>query len=181
MVCLVDQDAESEEPFTAEDFEQWKNQNSFAARITSPSYSLWLNFPVNQLREALEEPLIEGKKSNETSLWVACEWILRCGQLIFDLLRSQKEMKDSLRPGSLCSLEIDLLGTGRWEFWTKRFREVLYEAETLELENSIVERISETVKMMDAIHNMKDIVASNKDEVLSKEGKETSHPPTHFS
>ncbi|KAI1497566.1 hypothetical protein F5X99DRAFT_396471 [Biscogniauxia marginata] len=142
--------AEGDEESTKGDFARWKNQNSFAARLTSESYGPWLNFPIWQLRTALEEPPARGP-AQECRVWVACEWILRCAEPIYDDMREGGRPDRARGTGSLCGGDIPDLGLERWEFWKKRFREIAADAENLKLESAIVERISDTLKRMDAV------------------------------
>ncbi|KAI1213843.1 uncharacterized protein F4807DRAFT_409338 [Annulohypoxylon truncatum] len=133
-----------------EDFVRWKNQNSFAARLTGPSFAPWLTLPIWQLREALETPPAKGARQ-ECRVWVACEWILRCAEIIFEDMNSDEEPNNAFQTGSLCGEDIPQFSIKRWEFWKKRLGEIAADAESLKLEGPILERISDTVMRMETV------------------------------
>ncbi|KAI1409448.1 hypothetical protein F5Y13DRAFT_181956 [Hypoxylon sp. FL1857] len=136
-----------------EEFDKWENLNSFVARVTSTGFAPWLNFPIWQLRMALEEPPLKGPAMS-CRLWVASEWIIHCANLIFEEIGSTNEPDEStaraLGPGPLYDGK-EILGRERWEFWKRKFSELNNEAGKLELDTAIAKRIGETVKVMDAI------------------------------
>ncbi|KAI9148977.1 3-oxoacyl-acyl-carrier- reductase [Paramyrothecium foliicola] len=76
----------------------WKNQNSFAARITSEEYSPWMNFPVAALNMVLEDTVPKGVVM-DCRLWVATEWILCCGRLLYSFITSATEQDESTERG----------------------------------------------------------------------------------
>ncbi|KAI1116736.1 hypothetical protein F5Y14DRAFT_406422 [Nemania sp. NC0429] len=128
-----------------------KNFISFVARLTTSSFAPWLNLPLYDIRDALEEPLREGPRG-ELLVWVACEWLERCTQVIFEhWTRSDIKPEISLRTGSLCGDDIPQVGVARWEFWKKRLGVIAADAENLKLDSSSVERISETLARMSAV------------------------------
>ncbi|KAI3327721.1 hypothetical protein HD806DRAFT_332679 [Xylariaceae sp. AK1471] len=142
--------AEADEELVEGEFARWKNQNSFAARLTSPSFFPWLVLPIWQLRTALEEPPARGSVQ-ECRVWVACEWILHCAETIYQNMNSGHGPDTAFSTGSLCGDDIPHFGIGRWNFWKKRFGEISADAENLKLEHAIVERISDTIKRMETV------------------------------
>ncbi|KAI1772962.1 hypothetical protein F4818DRAFT_424505 [Hypoxylon cercidicola] len=136
-----------------EEFSRWKNLNSFVARLPSHGFIPGINFPVWQLREALEEPPVEGR-ALECQIWVATEWIINCADILFDEMNSKEEPdKDTARAfrgGSLYdgrppfSLE-------RWAFWKTRFSELSANATSLGLDSATIARISDALKSMDSV------------------------------
>lgn len=150
---LLDLEVDVEEELNPGDFDKWKNQNSFAARLTSMEFSPWMNFPIWQLREALEESTLEGPPQ-ETRIWVACEWLIRCADIIHKYLIEQEEPEDaSLATGELCDSSIPQLGPKRWEFWKTRLREFLTDAEKLNLCADISERVQEALDRMESVQS----------------------------
>jgi hypothetical protein len=144
----------------SEDFESWKNLNSFAARITTKDYSPSLYFPIWEIREGLETPPVEGP-IQDVRIWVACEWIQRCTQVVFDWVQTPFEGDDNaMQTGSLCGEDIPERGVERWVFWNKRLDELSRDAEKLKLDQGIVERMAETIKAMDVVGNKGGDVAS---------------------
>lgn len=146
-------DFEDTEEADPGDFAKWRNLNSFAARLTSNSYSPWMNMPIGQLRGALEEPS-PGGSSQETRLWVACEWLIRCSDVIHNYLIEEEEPEDAhLATGELCDSSIPQLGPQRWEFWKRRLREVLADAEKLKLGAEISERVQGALDRMESVQS----------------------------
>lgn len=100
----IHSDPTSTDEARSEEFPQWKNLNSFVARLTSLGFTPWLNLPIWQLRIALEELLVKGA-AMECRVWVASEWMLRCADLSSKDMNSNKELNAgtarSLRVGSL--------------------------------------------------------------------------------
>lgn len=68
-----------------EEIAEWKNLNSFVARLTSGDFCFGITFPSWQLRFALEEPAVKGHPM-ECRPWVATEWISRCAGIIYGYL-----------------------------------------------------------------------------------------------
>ncbi|XDG07215.1 hypothetical protein ABKA04_006830 [Annulohypoxylon sp. FPYF3050] len=140
---------------TEAEMNKWKNQNSFAARLTRPDWAPWLNLPIWQLRSALEEPPLKGPVQ-ECRVWIATEWLIRCTEKLLEYQGSGQGPLNVLKTGSLCSEDIPQLGTSRWEFWKKRLGEFAANAESFEFEGVILERISETLKRMEAAQKKTD-------------------------
>ncbi|KAI0378644.1 hypothetical protein F5Y04DRAFT_142704 [Hypomontagnella monticulosa] len=136
-----------------EEFFKWKNLNSFVARVTSTGFAPWLNLPIWQLRVALEEPPLKGPLL-ECQLWVASEWIIYCADLIFEDVNSKEELNEAmarvLRRGSLCA-DKPPLGIERWEFWKKRFSDLSADADSLGLNSTLSERMTEALKKMESV------------------------------
>jgi hypothetical protein len=88
----------------------------------------------------------------DCGLRVASEWILNCGDVVFEYLCSDEKLKESsvrsLRTGPLCLDTPVKSETRRWHFWMNRFLEIGSNRETLELDNSISGRIIDTVYSM---------------------------------
>ncbi|KAI0831594.1 hypothetical protein F5Y06DRAFT_281381 [Hypoxylon sp. FL0890] len=138
---------------TSDDFARWKNLTSFVAQLTSDDYAPWLSLPIWQLRDALEEPPVEGPEM-ECRMWAACEWVLRCAQLIYVEMNEKEalseELARALQGGPLWK-DMPARSHERWLFWKKRFAEFMGDAERLGLKGDIVGRLSETLKKMDAV------------------------------
>jgi len=133
---------------SSEEFAKWKNLNSFIARFMSNQAAIWLNLPVWQLRAALEEQ--QGKDSRpatECRLWVASEWIIQCAGPIFKEMNSKAELDEYEarvhRTGSLCGSEP--LSIERWEFWRKRFSELV-----AGVDSTVAAHVSDALQSMDA-------------------------------
>ncbi|KAH6876350.1 hypothetical protein B0T10DRAFT_497880 [Thelonectria olida] len=145
---------EFEENSSQEDF-KWRNLNSFIARLTAATFSPWLNLPIWQLRSALEE---EPKKGTamDCRLWVASEWILQCGELVYDEITSNRELDEwsarALGGGPLYESQVPL-SLARWQFWMARFQNLSENAVGLELDASVIARITLTVQRMGAIRD----------------------------
>lgn len=132
---------------------QWKNLNSFVARLTSAEYSPWLNLPIWQLRTALENEPQTGANM-DCRLWVASEWILQSGELLFEEMSSNRDLDQqsarAIETGPTFESKPPL-SVERWQFWRDRFLDISKNKADLELDSSIVSRISSTVQRMDTI------------------------------
>ncbi|KAI1497274.1 hypothetical protein F5X99DRAFT_421456 [Biscogniauxia marginata] len=137
-----------------EEFEKWKNLNSFVARLTSTGFAPWFNLPIWQLRMALEERPVEGS-AMESRLCVASEWILHCADSIFKNTTSKEELDEgtarALGTGSLCDDSLPPLSVERWGFWKKRFSEFATDTSSLKLDSPITGRILDTWKRMNVV------------------------------
>lgn len=135
-----------------EEMVQWKNLNSFVARLTSGDFEFGITLPVWQLRFALEEPAVKGP-AMECRLWVATGWISRCAGILYGFMTSGTELDDdtarAFRTHELCE-DIAPWGLGRWEFWKKRFSELAADVEGLEVDGAIVARITGALESMEA-------------------------------
>ncbi|KAI1196933.1 hypothetical protein F5X97DRAFT_325026 [Nemania serpens] len=140
-------DAEVDEALVGDDLIRWKNQNSFVARLTITSFCPGLVFRISQLKAVLEEPAAQGP-IQECRLWVACEWIIRCADVIYQAMITEKNPDVAFNTGSLCGNDIPHFGIDRWEFWKKRFGEISEGAKDLKLDITIDERIPNTIKSM---------------------------------
>ena len=82
-----------------------KNQASFFARLTSLGVRQWDNFPIWMLRDALEELTTKGPQM-ESRLWVATEWMIKCADVILEIISVEGELEAglarALRGGKLC-------------------------------------------------------------------------------
>lgn len=92
----------------------------------------------------------------ECRLWVASEWIIRCAGIIFEYITSGEDLDESMarahKGGSLCD-SISPHSLERWNFWKTRFSKIRADAGVLELEDSVLQRISDALESMDAVDN----------------------------
>ncbi|KAJ5240089.1 hypothetical protein N7468_004708 [Penicillium chermesinum] len=104
--------------------EKWINLNSFAARLRSLGYTHWHNFPVWELRAALEEE-IQDQDVLAFRLAVAEQWIVHAGQAIYIhvTMEPAEEESRTMKPGPLYEgkAKLDL---ERWGFWKNRLAEL---------------------------------------------------------
>lgn len=98
----------------------------------------------------MEEELDKGLVL-ECRVWVATEWILRCGEIVFKDLASKEELDqdtaEALKTGSLCS-EVAPLSLERLAFWEKRLVKMLGEKEAPGLSDELPKRVSEAAEKM---------------------------------
>ncbi|KAL2674195.1 hypothetical protein Neosp_012645 [[Neocosmospora] mangrovei] len=148
-------DPTSRDGWTPEDVSRWKNLNSFAARFKTETFRPWHNFAIWQLREGLEEKLDKGPILN-SRLWIATEWILFYGEIIFERQASEEECDEyfarSFRGGSIC-LGIKPLSFARLAFWKKRLLEMLDDREALGLSDELAERVAKSAEKIDEFQN----------------------------
>ena len=124
----------------------------------------WIVLPYWEIRTALETPLPQDPAAFECGLWVATEWLMRCGQLLRRDLGSAGALSDgeeaSIAPGPLCE-GISPQGLERWDFWRSRLAG-LASAESRPGEDgeglpapsdASLARIAEAIAVMDAASN----------------------------
>ncbi|RSL44806.1 hypothetical protein CEP54_014535 [Fusarium duplospermum] len=137
--------------WTPEAVSEWRNLNSFVARFKTETFTRWFNLPVWQLRGGLEEKLDKGPILN-SRLWIATEWILHYGEIIFEYQASEEVLEESsarsLRGGSLC-LGIAPLSWERMAFWKKRLAEMWSEREALGLSNKLAKKVVKAAEKID--------------------------------
>lgn len=133
---------------------EWRSINAFAARLTGTGYLGWFNLPIWQIRSALEYPEIAGPPM-DCRLWVACEWIICSGRVIYKELEVSsdqaldEEMAKVAELGPLCKAKSPL-SLERWSYW---------EARLLELSDHLCETLSRGTQdhVARAIHSMANI------------------------
>ncbi|WQF76759.1 Putative oxopyrrolidine biosynthesis cluster protein G [Colletotrichum destructivum] len=128
--------------WTLDNVAAWKNLNSFTARLTTEDFAPWLNFPIWQLQSALDESPDKGIIL-ESRLWVATEWAIRRGSLVFQDIIFARPHKDAVEEAT------EGQGLGKLRLWKKRFSELLEDKELLGLDIVLVHRIEQTVKEME--------------------------------
>ncbi|KAL2755758.1 hypothetical protein ACRALDRAFT_1076755 [Sodiomyces alcalophilus JCM 7366] len=138
---------------------QWKNLNSFVARLTRLGFRPWLNFPIWELREVLEEPPWAQEPSEkalemDSRLCAASEWMIQCADIVFEWMAEAGELDEddarALQTGSLCK-DIAPMSVERWEFWKERFAAFAADAENLGLDSAAVALITEALASMGAV------------------------------
>ncbi|KAK3689210.1 hypothetical protein B0T22DRAFT_440702 [Podospora appendiculata] len=119
------------EPYT---LSNWLNLNSFVARLHGSGVFLTNSFAVWQLREGLEDDLVEAKgncspaEAVDNRIAVVSEWLVHAGPALLkeSLLESEnldEGQKRAYGPGPLfsgrpgCNIE-------RWGFWKRRLEEL---------------------------------------------------------
>lgn len=132
---------------------RWKNLNSFVARLSSSGIAPGITYPIWQLREALEEPPLQGP-AMECRIWVASEWIINYADAIFEEMNSKEEVDEDtarvLQGGTLYKGKPPL-SPERWTFWRDRFTALLTGALSLGLNSVVATRISDALRSMDSI------------------------------
>ncbi|KAI1095015.1 hypothetical protein F5B19DRAFT_489909 [Rostrohypoxylon terebratum] len=144
---------ETADTMTEAQIKIWKNQISFAARLTGPSWAPLMIPTLWQIRGALEERPLKGAVQ-DCRVWIACEWLLHCADTIREFITEEVESDPACETGSLCGEDIPQFGIKRWEFWKKRLGEIAADAESLKLEGVTRGRISEAVKRMEAVEKV---------------------------
>lgn len=113
---------------------EWQNMNSFFARLASEDFFPWIQLPFQELRNAFEFPPSSGRRM-ESRIWVANEWIMRCGNMLFRRMlggTADERLASSLATGPLCR-HIRPLCEDRWRFWQTRIALISHKWEDLEL------------------------------------------------
>ncbi|KAI1346374.1 hypothetical protein F5Y01DRAFT_319814 [Xylaria sp. FL0043] len=135
----------------ASSYAKWKSLNSFAARIAAAQIQEWEGFAFWSLREALEKQPTPEKI--ECLVWVASEWIIRCGRLLLEALKDPSDDDHrSIAVGPLCS-DLSPVGMERWQFWKKRFTDIASPDNNLGINSATSEHISLALDSMAAAEN----------------------------
>lgn len=141
-------DPTQDDTYNLEEVFNWKNMNSFTARLTTDNFAPWLTFPFWQIRDALEVGVEKGPVL-QCRVWVATEWILRCGTIIFEEVTSSRPLDEQtlkyLAVGPLCK-GISVRSQERLDFWEKRLTELADQKETLDLDPELVDRITKAAE-----------------------------------
>ncbi|KAK3328087.1 hypothetical protein B0T19DRAFT_182744 [Cercophora scortea] len=110
------------------DTEEWRNLNSFAARLYGEGAVDWPIYGLWQLRSALENPLSPDEANIECSILAATEWILHSGKGLFILGEAESD-EEPLDPANGQPTSPGPLYTGsdgfsreRWDFWKKQLQ-----------------------------------------------------------
>lgn len=107
--------------------DEWLNLNSFNARLLGSGITRWINFPIWQLREGLEDVLGPDSHENDCKIAVASEWIIQAGpKLLRETLLNHELDEAEERAYSGCKLWAGSpgLNTERWGFWKRRLAEL---------------------------------------------------------
>lgn len=90
-------------------------------------YVAWISFAIWGLRIALESPITNDYWKMETRLYVAEQWIIYSGDVLFKEMSSadlqDEDTARAIKPGSLCEKVLPR-SRNRWDFWKNRFREL---------------------------------------------------------
>jgi hypothetical protein len=81
----------------------------------------------------------------------------------------ESEMQ-SLRTGKLCE-GVAPLSLERWDFWRRRLAGIAADCESLELGDSVVERIAEVLRSMDAVDGRRAVESVIQTESSEKPGE----------
>lgn len=97
------EDSDPLDPGQLEQLARWKSVNSFLARVTADDYVELLNSGIDQVAIALELEPVKQEPVAACYIWVATEWITRCGSIIFKLLQGKSKISYDLKgTGNLC-------------------------------------------------------------------------------
>lgn len=111
---------------SSEDIEAWKRFNSFASRLISHDFQSWIVLAYWEIAGGLET-VPQDTTGFECKIWVATEWLIQCGTILFKDLSSTEELDArelaSIKPGPLCQ-DISPHSVQRWDFWQSRLGEL---------------------------------------------------------
>ncbi|KAK4099128.1 hypothetical protein N658DRAFT_508970 [Parathielavia hyrcaniae] len=113
--------------YAPKDLDTWKRFNSFASQLLRDDFTPWIVLPYWEIGAALETPLPQDSAILECKLWVATEWLTRCGQLLRRDMASAEALGEraqaSIAPGPLCE-GVSPQSPEQWEFWRSRLAEL---------------------------------------------------------
>lgn len=144
--------------YSQDDVAEWKNLNSFLARLTSTMTGCieWASLPVYEISKGLERPLENlDVQVVDCRIWICTEWILCAGPSLCGILcgEANKEEADQTGRQSIGpTLATGPLAKGlpaqskeRWDFWTERLTDLAEKYEELK------QIIAEALRQMDCI------------------------------
>ncbi|KAJ5918359.1 hypothetical protein N7454_010734 [Penicillium verhagenii] len=115
------------------DIENWKRQNSFISRLVARGSPWWIYLAYLEVSTGLEGVKQESISPFECAtvfecrLWVATEWLIQAGGVLFKDLSSNEDLSAeelrSITPGRLCK-ELCPQSVKRWDFWLSRLMEL---------------------------------------------------------
>ncbi|KAJ5939726.1 hypothetical protein N7466_002860 [Penicillium verhagenii] len=115
------------------DIETWKRQNAFISRLVARGSPWWIYLAYLEVSTGLEGVKQESISPFECStvfeckLWVATEWLIQAGGVLFKDLSSNEDLSAeelrSITPGGLCK-ELSPQSVKRWDFWLSRLMEL---------------------------------------------------------
>ncbi|KAJ5357207.1 hypothetical protein N7541_004365 [Penicillium brevicompactum] len=111
---------------SSEDIEAWKRFNSFASRLISHDFQSWIVLAYWEIAGGLKT-VPQNTTGFECKIWVATEWLIQCGTILFKDLSSTEELDArelaSIKSGPLCQ-DISPHSVQRWDFWQSRLVEL---------------------------------------------------------
>ena len=135
-----------------EEIEIWKRWNSFVSGIVARGCEQWIVYGYYEIRDALEtashdEPTsFDPMTVFECKLWVATQWLIRCGCILFQDTKkppgsyTAKETT-SIRPGPLCG-DLPSFSIQRWDFWLSRLMELAGKRSTTRLKDGTAHEVA---------------------------------------
>ncbi|KAJ5334529.1 hypothetical protein N7452_006932 [Penicillium brevicompactum] len=122
----INEDPTDLDDYSSEDIEAWKRLNSFTSRLTSHAFQSWIVLAYWEIASGLET-VPQDTTVFECKIWVATEWLIQCGTILFKDLSSTDELDArelaSIKPGPLCQ-DISPHSVQRWDFWQSRLVEL---------------------------------------------------------
>ncbi|KAJ5921212.1 hypothetical protein N7466_009538 [Penicillium verhagenii] len=124
-----------------EEIEIWKRWNSLVSGFVARGCRSYRGFAYWEIRDALEndshdEPtLFDATTVFECKLWVATQWLIRCGGILFDDLTHGEEIEEESKSwgcGPLCR-DIPTYSIQRWDFWMSRLVQLADKKSTIRM------------------------------------------------
>ncbi|KAI1267641.1 hypothetical protein F5Y18DRAFT_307380 [Xylariaceae sp. FL1019] len=134
----------------------WKNVTSFAARLFASGLTNADVYPIRDFCHTVERYKSDDP-GPETPLWVATEWVIRCSDRLWEVLKQGDELEGVDRNryelgSALADVKgIGLLSTERWVFWKKWFAE---KKENLAKDNSSADTSAMLARVSEALEKM---------------------------
>ncbi|KAJ5719808.1 hypothetical protein N7493_007386 [Penicillium malachiteum] len=130
---------------TPEEIEDCKRWNSFVSGLVARGCRWWIVYGYYEIREALETASHDKPTSFdpatvfECKLWVATQWLIRCGGMLFqDATKSLESYTaqevGSVGPGALCK-DLPAFSIQRWHFRLSQLMELADRKSTTRLKD----------------------------------------------
>jgi hypothetical protein len=129
-------------------FSEWRNVNSFIARLTSHGFDGLVYLGIMELTAVLEEPAKRGPVM-DCWAWAAAEWVISSSDVLRQYITNPEKKagpNDPAAPetGELCK-DIDAQSMERWNFWKAKFGEILASES---LSDETVEHVKKALEVM---------------------------------
>ncbi|KAI9897352.1 hypothetical protein N3K66_007208 [Trichothecium roseum] len=167
----------NQEPFEGDEssprtLSNWKNFNSFVSRLVASGFHEPIYLCIWELTSALENPAADAGLM-DCRVWVAAEWLIRCGRVLLDQINVTNRDPDIdanfQDPGPLYGEDQPPRSLQRWEFWKTRLGEIHAQSASLGLSSETKQHVEAALKAM-----------GSKPRDTDHTGAVTQTPPFHY-
>ena len=167
----------NKEPFEGDEnsprtLSNWKNFNSFVSRLVASGFHEPVYLCIWELTSALENPAADAELM-DCRVWVAAEWLIRCGRVLLDQINVTNRDRDIdanfQDPGPLYGEDQPPRSLQRWEFWKTRLGEIHAQSASIGLSSETKQHVEAALRAM-----------GSKPRDAGRTGAVTQIPPFHY-